>query len=278
MTIYLVDANLTGMMTVDFWYQLLQSFLVGAVWVTLTTIIAEKFGSKIGGFIGGLPSTVLIALLFIGLTQSPAAAARASVVIPLTMGVNGIFTLIYLMYIRRGLLNALGRAFTAWLVLAGLIAVSGIDQLWLTVTGWLVLLVFYLMIVEKFAHIPPHGKVEVIYTPLQVVSRGLFTGTLIAIAVLITKIGGPVLGGIFSVFPVIFTSNMVITYRSGGLEFSRAVVKTLVASAMINVGVYAVAVHFCYPSLGLLWGTVAAVVITLASAGGTLHFIRRYLK
>jgi len=61
-------------------------FLGGAApGVTLSTIAAERFGSKIGGLIGGLPSTVIVTLFFIGLTQTPQVAASATTIIPLSM-------------------------------------------------------------------------------------------------------------------------------------------------------------------------------------------------
>jgi len=42
----------------SFYLLLLLSLLVGSIWVTLTTILAEKFGSKIGGLIGMLSIVV----------------------------------------------------------------------------------------------------------------------------------------------------------------------------------------------------------------------------
>ena len=261
-----------------FWYKLLQSFLAGSIWITVSTLIAEKYGSKIGGFIGGLPSTIIIALLFIGITQSPQAAVRATTVVPLTMGINGIFTLVYLVSVKRGLLIALVRAFLVWMILVGPLALSGLDNFPAAVIGWMVLMVFYYLAVEKGAHIPAHGKVIVHYTTIQIVSRGLFAGTLIAFAVFMSKLAGPVLGGIFSVFPVIFTSTMVIAYRSGGYKFSRAVVKTLVVSAMVNVSVYAIAVRYTYGWLGLGWGTLAAIAVSAITAWLTFHVIRKWLK
>ncbi|NQT97128.1 MAG: DUF3147 family protein, partial [Candidatus Marinimicrobia bacterium] len=97
-----------------FWYKLLQSFLAGSIWVTATTLIAEKFGSKIGGFVGGLPSTIIIALLFIGLTQSPQDAIRATTVVPLMMGFNGIFMVLYLLNVKRGFALGLTSALVVW--------------------------------------------------------------------------------------------------------------------------------------------------------------------
>ena len=55
-------------MDTSFWLKLILGFIVGSLWVTLTTVSAERFGSKVGGLIGGLPSTVVIALLDIMFT------------------------------------------------------------------------------------------------------------------------------------------------------------------------------------------------------------------
>jgi Ca2+/H+ antiporter len=91
----------------SFFYNLVLSFVVGSTWVTLTNVIAEKYGSKIGGFIGGLPSTVVVALLFIALTQTTPAAIEATTIMPVAQGLNGLFTISYILSIRRGLTSGL---------------------------------------------------------------------------------------------------------------------------------------------------------------------------
>src|SRR5512143_2868426 len=102
-------------MDASFWLKLILSFFVGSLWVTLTTISAERFGSKVGGLIGGLPSTVVIALLFIGLTQSPGEAAQTTTVMPLAQGLNGLFVLTFMIFIPRGLWAGLSSAMFVWL-------------------------------------------------------------------------------------------------------------------------------------------------------------------
>ena len=94
------------------------SFLVGSAFVTLCTVAAEKFGSKVGGLIGGLPSTVVVTLLFIGLVQTPEAASQATDVIPLVLGFNGLFLVTYVFLAQWGLWIGLGSALAVWSVLA----------------------------------------------------------------------------------------------------------------------------------------------------------------
>ncbi|MBN1224817.1 MAG: DUF3147 family protein, partial [Candidatus Aminicenantes bacterium] len=53
-------------MTKIFLIKLVLSFFVGGAWVAAATLIADKYGTKIGGIIIGLPSTLLVSLFFIG--------------------------------------------------------------------------------------------------------------------------------------------------------------------------------------------------------------------
>ena len=261
-----------------FLIKLALSFMVGSVWITSVTVIAERFGSKIGGFIGGLPSTIVVALIFIGITQSAAAASQAAVMIPLVMGINGFFIIIYLATVHRGLIKAISTALAFWFVVIWLVVQLGLKTFPASITIWLSALILCVFITEKVMNITHKGGVRVPYTMQQIVVRGLVSGLIIATAVLITRLSGPVVGGIFSNFPVIFTSTLFITYRTGGVEFSKAVAKTLMLSAMINVGVYAFAAHFAYQHTNLLWGTLISIAVSILSAAITYRLIRHLTK
>ena len=101
----------------SFSFKLLLTFLVGSSVVTLATVAAEKFGSKVGGFIAGLPSTAAIGLFFIGLAQSPKAASEATDVIPLIFGFNGLFLVTYPVGARWGTAIGLTGALMVWMSL-----------------------------------------------------------------------------------------------------------------------------------------------------------------
>ena len=46
---------------------LILAFAVGGAWVGFATLIAERYGSALGGLVGGLPAISIVSFLFIGL-------------------------------------------------------------------------------------------------------------------------------------------------------------------------------------------------------------------
>ena len=83
-------------MDTSFWIKFGLGFFVGSIWITISSVASERFGSKVGGLIGGLPSTIVVTLLFIGLTQTAERAAESAIIVPLVMGVNGIFVAVFI--------------------------------------------------------------------------------------------------------------------------------------------------------------------------------------
>ncbi len=64
---------------------LVLAFTVGGAWVSFATLIAERYGSALGGLVGGLPAISIVSFLFIGLNQGPATASQATAVFPLAL-------------------------------------------------------------------------------------------------------------------------------------------------------------------------------------------------
>ena len=265
-------------MDASFWFKLALSFIVGSLWVTLTTLSAERFGTKIGGLIGGLPSTVVIALFFIGFTQSPQIAAQATTVMPLAQGLNGVFVLTFMWLIQRGLWSGLLGALLVWFIQSTLLYLLDIHIFWISLIGWLALLFFCYVVLEKWMNISSQGRLGVYYPPFQLIWRALFGGGVIALAVFMGKLGGPLLGGIFGSFPAMFLSTLVITYNTGGLDFSRSVGKSLLISGLINVPLYEIAVRLLYPAVGLGLGTALALLFSLGTGYLTFQFMKARLS
>ncbi len=262
----------------SFWLKLALGFLVGSLWVTLTTLSAERFGSKVGGLIGGLPSTVVIALLFIGYTQSPLVAAQATTVMPLAQGLNGLFILAFMLLIPRGLKLALPVSLLVWFGLATFLYLLDLQSFLISIIGWLVLLIFCYFVLERWMGIASRGKQAYVYPPSQLIWRAIFGGAVISFAVLMGKLGGPLLGGIFGSFPAMFLSTLVITSHIGGAAYSRPVGKSLLVSGLINVPLYEIMVRYLYPSVGLAMGTTIAVMLSLGTGYLTFLFMKSRLS
>jgi hypothetical protein len=258
-----------------FFLKLLLTFAVGSAVITCATIAAEKFGSKAGGLIAGIPSTVPIALFFLGLTQDAHAAAEATCVVPMVMGFSGVFLVVYDLLTRnRGFLLGIAGALAAWFALSALVYFLRVNDFALSLAVFVLLLAGSYTVLEKILKIPSASGAKVRYTPAQVAWRGLFSGFIVTFAVFLGKAGGPTLGGIFSSFPAVFVSTLLITARSRGVAFSRMVTKPLLVSALINVVVFVVAARAFFVTSGLALGTVLSYVITGASVYGTWRFIR----
>jgi hypothetical protein len=195
----------------------------------------------------------------------------------MVMGVNGLFVTVFILLARRGLAPALAGALLTWLGLASMLIVANISLLWVSLLGWLVLAVGCFLVVEKGMKIVSQGRKATRYTALQLAGRAALAGTIVAFAVLTSKVAGPLAGGIFATFPAVFLSNLIISYRSGGAGFASAVAKSLMVSGMITVPIYALLVWYFYPRLGLGFGTLIAFLATAAAGVLTLQMMKSRL-
>ncbi len=260
-----------------FLVQLALSFVVGSVWILLTVFLADRFGSKIGGFIGGLPSTAAVSFFFIGLTQSAEIAAQATTVFPLSYAFTGLFLVLYALFWRRGFVFTLGISISAWFFLSACVVLFKLENFILSVCLYILFFIFAVYVLEYRLKLPSIGKEDVKYSGLQFLLRAIFGGSIVALAVFLSRIGGPVFGGIFSAFPAVFISVLFINYRSRGMEFSRAMTKPLLVTGMISIFMYGLGVRYFYPSLGLWWGTLAAYVFSMTGAIMSYYLIQKKL-
>ena len=110
------------------------------------------------------------------------------------------------------------------------------------------------------------------YTLSIMIFRGVLGGLVIVSAIVVTKIGGPLIGGMFVMFPAMFVVMIFITYFSHGTTFSAAVIKSSILGA-ISVVIYGIMVRYTYLTLGFIGGTVVSMAVSFASS----CVIHRYL-
>jgi hypothetical protein len=257
-----------------FTFQLGLSFLIGGVWIALTSMAAERLGPRLGGLIGGLPSLLAVAMLFIGWTQGLQQVYDATTAVPLTMAVNAFYLIAYALLLRRGVAVAIGGAMTLWAVLQTAIVLLDPRRYDWALVGWALALLAAYLIIRPITRGAASGPQHLAYTPAQLLGRGAFGGAVIVAAVALSKIGGPIFGSVFSVFPAVFTSTLVITARSVGPAFTLSLVTPLMVSAVVNVVVYAIALRLAVLPLGLIGGSAAAYAVSLVSAALTHCFLK----
>jgi uncharacterized membrane protein (GlpM family) len=253
--------------------KLVLTFLVGGSWVVLSTVVAERAGTKVGGVIAGLPSSSLVAFFFIGWTQSSEAAALATTLAPLGMGVVALFNVAYALLYPRGFGVALAGSLGTWFLLSlGLLALD-VRQYGLSLLGLLVLALTAYYVLEHKLVIRSEGQRRMRYTAGQLAFRGLFGGSVIASVVLTAKLGGPIVGGLLATFPTVMLSTLILNHVNHGRAFASAVLKSMTVSGAINVTLFVTAVRYLCPACGLVWGTILAFGLSLVGAYLVYQFV-----
>lgn len=252
-----------------FFLKLAMSFAIGGVWVILATISADRFGSKIGGLISGLPSTVMFGLFFLAWTQNPSVAVQATTIIPIVGGINCLFLVCYVFFVRKNLVKAIVTSLFLWSILSFLLVKINFNDYPVSLVGYGVFLMISFILMEHVLKVRSVKGKKIPYTPIIIVSRGLLGGLIVALSVFLGKIGGPVLGGMFSMFPAMFISTMIVTYLSHGAEFSAGTMKSSMVSG-ISIIVFSVVARYTFIPMGFGLGTLISVLISFGV--GTLIY------
>jgi uncharacterized membrane protein (GlpM family) len=266
------------MLSSIFLLQLVLTFLIGSCWIYFTVFAGLHFGSKTGGFIGGLPSTALLSFFFIGFTQSPEIASSVTTVFPLSMAVSGLFLVVFASIARRGFILALVSGLCFWFLLSAIIVCFRWEKFILNLIIYAIFMFIAYLILEKHLKIRSISFDKTKNSEKHLVIRSLFGGFIVMLTVLVSKTGGPVLGGIFAAFPAMFIATLTISYKTRGIEFSRAMTKPLLVTGMITIAVYAVALRYLYLATGLYTGTLLSIFVSAVSAYLTFRFILPKLK
>lgn len=262
----------------DFIIKVILSVIVGGIWVASSTVIVDKFGTKVGGLIAGLPSTVVVALFFIGLSQGVENVVESTSVVPLVFAANGPFMLVYAALSKKGLWQSMGAALLVWFGISYLIIIFDFSNFnWGLAICILVLIISTIIFEKTFSAFSIEGQ-KTAYKKSQLLARALFAGLIIGAAVLASKFLNPLFGGVLASFPAVFVSTLIILHNSRGAKVSIGLAKSLLISGFINVISYIIAIRFFYVSIGIYWGTLIGLLISFVTAYLTHKFILKKLK
>ena len=105
----------------DLLFQAAIPFVLSAFIVILIMFIAERYGTKIGGIFGTLPSTIVIAFLFISLNKGIDFASQSVTIVPAELGINLIFLFLFSLLVHRSIYVAFAGSLTMWTLLSSLL-------------------------------------------------------------------------------------------------------------------------------------------------------------
>ncbi|HEY8108839.1 MAG TPA: DUF3147 family protein [Patescibacteria group bacterium] len=247
----------------------LLSFVTGGFYVALMTFIAEKFGSKVGGVLLALPSTALVGLAFIGLTLGSSGITEAASVMPAPIGVSMLFVSMFVIFYRfGGLIPAYLASVICWFAMT-IVLVHWDMPFILSVLLGLLFAGVSVSYLRKKSHrkLPPLHFSRTVF-----VTRTLFAGAFVGIAVLFASLLGPIWGGLFSSFPAVFSATLLILTRSHGIEFMASTGKAMVLGGLANL-LFVIAVYGLVPLSGPILGITLAYLAALLFAAGTYRFV-----
>lgn len=241
------------------------SVFLGVTWVSATTVIAERVSGKLGGLIAGLPSTAVISLLFIGLTQPLDITVSTSSVIPFSTGVYCFFFLSYLYFSKKSFTVGMVAGLITWFLFAYIAHEVAPSSIYTSILVWLVLDIISIYIALKYLKIDK-SKIPSKISKTPIWLKVLISGVTMTGVILISILAGPRWGIVFVTFPAITTSTFLITIKSGGVEFTRQVALNILISTTVTIGIFAILAHFLMPSFGAVAGIVLAYILLIGIA------------
>jgi len=238
---------------------ILPALFAGVVAIGVTVAI-ERWGGRIGGLIGSMPSTIVPATIGMAqMSHSEEMLSSALYMTPVGMWINGIFLLTWMLPTRwpsrwtknLGTITAL--SLLAWGALSvtfiqGVhsLVEAGHELMYLSLLATAGLLVTGIKVCSNAPPAPAgHRKVS----PLTLVTRGVLAALAIAAAVLLAKAGSPLAAGVAAVFPAIFLTTMVSLWVSQGHAVQVGAVGPMILGCT-SVSVFALLAAWTIP----LWG------------------------
>ena len=257
-----------------FFLKIIISFLIAGIWIASTTLFTERFGSKIGGLVSNLPSTILISLVFVAIVKDTSYVVQSVPAVPIGMLIDTIFLFIFIILLPLGLIISTIISLLSWFLLALLATSFNPENLTINIIAYVIVTIVTFFILEKIIKIPSAEKIDKKYTKTQMLIRALFAGSIVSSVIYISVFFNPYIVGIFSTFPAVMLTTMIILTINQNRKFAQATGKILVLSSS-NIVIYGLGVYFTYMKVGIIWGTIISFSISALWIGICHQIVRR---
>lgn len=250
--------------------QLLVSFLVGGLLISLQSLIAERVPSRFKGIILTVPTTMAIGFLFTGLVKSPSDIYEIAVSVPATLAITYVFIAVIALLARYGMALSLFVASVVWFLGAYVLLVLPDLSLMGSLAVFAVLILLSFVIIEK-------DDVELKSFPMtfrNIVMRAAFGGLIIVGVVYFSKTLGNLWGALMAVFPASMTSTMLIYFKTQGKAVIPSVGRSMFFPGSLGFVLYALVAGWSFSVVGIWWGTVISYLAVFVFFG-SWEMIRR---
>ncbi|MFH1257410.1 MAG: DUF3147 family protein [Candidatus Micrarchaeota archaeon] len=246
-----------------FLLKLILAFISGAVVVTLTTVISERISTKYGGIFAAMPNTMVITTIFIAWTQNVQAAVEATTSAPI--GIMGLFCF-YITYFYSSMkwpksyLKPIAMALIAWFIVAIIGSTIRLDWSFSAIGVALFSIpAFYILYRQK----PNPQMRKERATIKELMIRGIFSGTVVAVGVIIAKYLSIYFGGTMAAFPAVLTSAFAILHYKYGSAYVREFLRT-VPFGTLSLFVFAYSANQLFLVVGMVYGIIIALAFSIA--------------
>lgn len=257
-------------MDVAFALRVAVAFVVGGLAVATFTEVAERRGSRLGGLLLSFPVKVVVSLVLIALNEGDGFAAEAAAATPAGIGVNLVLlTATALLARRLAPWPALLAGVLVWLAAATALVLYEPETALVGLFLWAGFAGAGVWLLDRVPGV--HGDRRSKRDPGKFGIPGLLTraaaaGTVVAGAVVLARVSGPLVGGLASVFPSGWLTTMYLLVRRHGPEFTAATTRVMVAgsAAPAAFGVVAAA---SIAQLGIWLGVLAGLAAAATASG-----------
>ncbi|MBW7973068.1 hypothetical protein [Bradyrhizobium sp. BR 10289] len=249
---------------------LLLRMAIAAAFVVTASIITERSGPVIGALIATLPVSAGPSYVFLAIDHDAGFIAQGALA---SLPINAATIFMCLTYVvlaqRRSMLASWGSAFAVWIVLASIIRQFD----WSLTAGLAANLVAFGICIPLLAGYR-HAKMPLVTRRwYDIPMRAALVATLVAIVVSTSSWVGPRISGIIAIFPVVFSSIMVILHpRIGGPPTAAVLANS--AWGLLGFGMAIAVMHVAVVQFGSAIGLCLALA-TCVSWNLTLWGIGR---
>jgi hypothetical protein len=254
-----------------FWVGIAIKMAVTALFVSVATITAEKLGTAVGALVATLPVSAGPVYVFLALDHDAAFISASALASLALNAATAVYATVYVLLAQRhGIWISVPLAFAAWFAAA--LSLGPVHwAAWSAVVLNLAVFPLCFFIVEPFSHVHMPQTTRPWYDfAIRAGMVALLVGAVVMLSFRIGSAGS----GVLAVFPVIYTSIMVILHCRVGGPATAAVLANAIPG-LAGFGAALLTLHLTAVPVGSAGALVLALGVSVAW-NVTLYVLQRH--